>query len=168
MPVSVTTGNFATDSAFFNKVKRISNLRMLPSQPQGLYAFTRTEAISTGSLDDIGDKVVFLKFPDQCRLVDLQITSDDLDTDGSPTIRLDVQVRNAAGTEVVLINSSQAAVAGTSDRLDEDGGHLLRDVSNQFLEIEVEAVSATPAAGNVTLSGIVLIGEANRAFCSFA
>ena len=143
---------------FYSIASRQARLERLPDEtPRGVFAFsTGAVDIATTNVDDAADQVFFLTFPGKAYLMDLQVTAEDLD-DGTDLV-FDVIVENSAGTEVVLINDTTIGQAGGSDRLDADG-HLLRDVSNQMLGIKIVTAAGTPAAGAITLKGVVWLGD---------
>lgn len=154
---STVTSSHANSAAFWRLIKKEVNRRHAsPLAPRGIFPFVVSETVATTSIDDVNDEVRLVKFPDRCYLIALQVTATDMDTNATPTLRFDVQVDDDS-TEVDLIANSTVGQGGGSDELDEDAGHLLREVSNKYLQIKVDAVSATPASGTLTFKGLVYI-----------
>jgi len=141
--------------------KEVRKQKLLDDKARGLFAFTTTAEVPTTSLDTQNDEYFFFTFPAQtnCYLVALEVTTDDLDAHATPALVFDVNIENAAGTEVTLINNTTIGQGGGSDLLDADGGHILRDVTGQKLGIKIVTIAATAAEGTVTLKGLFWAGD---------
>lgn len=160
MAASTATSSKATLYNFREYLLRNTRDRKRPGDlPRGVYAFTFEAEVPTTSTDEQDDEYRLGYFPENYNiyLVDLQVTTDDLDTHATPTAVFDVNIDDGS-TEVTLINNSTVMQGGGSDRLDTDGGHLLRSVSGNWLGIKMVTAAATPAAGTVTLKGLVYVG----------
>lgn len=152
----------ANKKAFFRNLKRVNAYdKNVKYDPTGVFAFnTGAKTVATTNIDDAGDAVFFVQFPSNTYLIDLQYTFTDVD-DATAFVWDAVTSTTGAsgGTEVVLINNSTAGQAAGSDELDRNAGHFLRDVSNLYLGFKVDTASGTPAAGTLTIKGLVYIGD---------
>lgn len=145
----------------FSFAKKQMRKQKYADEVLGLVPFSQTIEIPTTSSDEADDEYFFFTFPKKAYLVDLQVTAEALDGHATPTVVFDVISETSGGTETVLINDTTVGQAGGSDRLDADGGHLLRDVSLQKLGIKIETGAATAQAGDVTLKGFFWAGDIN-------
>lgn len=160
MTATTATSSKATQYNFREYLLRNTKTRKLTNElPHGVYAFTFEAEVPTTSTDEADDEYRLGYFPNNYNiyLVDLQVTTDDLDTNATPTAVFDV-ITDDGSSEVVLINDSTVMQGGGSDRLDADGGHLLRQVDGKWIGIKMATEAATPAAGTVTLKGLVYVG----------
>ncbi len=150
----------ATDLGFGKRAAKVNNSRYVaPLRPGGIYTFdTGALTVATTNIDDVNDELRLLRFPDRCFLLALQVTATDMDTNGAPTLSFDVQIDNNTA-EVDLIANSTIGRTGGSDELDINAGHILRDVSLNWLQIKVDAAAATGAAGTIRAKGVVLINQ---------
>lgn len=160
MTATTATSSKATAHNFREYLMRNTRTRKRTNDmPHGIYAFTFEAEVPTASLDEAGDEYRLGYFPSNYNiyLVDLQVTTDDLDAHATPTAVFDV-ILDDGSNEVVLINDSTVMQGGGSDRLDADGGHLLRLVSGSWIGTKMATGAATAAAGTVTLKGLVYVG----------
>lgn len=160
MAASTATSSKATQYNFREYLLRNTRDRKRPGDlPRGVYAFVFEAEVPTTSLDDANDEYRLGYFPENYNiyLMDLQVTTDDLDTGATPAAVFDV-ILDDGSSEVVLINDSTVMQGGGSDRLDADGGHLLRLVSGSWIGTKMATGAATASAGTVTLKGLVYVG----------
>jgi len=135
-----------------------------PAKPLSLFDFDSGTVTLPSTAAQQDDRWYCFTFPDNCRLLSLSYVSSDRDT-GAAAIVEDIVATNAAGTDIVLINDSTAAQAGTSSLL--DTAMIGVDVSNMRLGGLVITSAATPAAGTVRLKGIISVGKSGYGFMSF-
>lgn len=107
------------------------------------------------------DIIEFGVVPSNLRVVDMTLISDDLDTNGTPTIVLDVGIldgtwqdndssRTTIGDE--FFDGATVAQAGGVVRMSEaDGFELAKSASDRSIGIKVMTAAATSAAGTITL-----------------
>lgn len=147
------------------KLKQVQRGKMdNPSTALGIFDFDSGLVTVPSTAAQQDDQVFVLTFPANCRLLELQYVSSDRDT-GSVAIVEDIIAENSAGTEIVLINDSIAAQAGTADILDE--GMKFVDVSNMLLGLRVVTSAATAAAGTVRFKGVISVGKSGYGLASF-
>lgn len=116
------------------------------------------KAITTDMLE-LGKVTRLGTLPAGSRVVSGYAKSDDLDTDGSPALRIDIGVRDASGTiddEDKFFNNTNIAVAGAADDVWITGNdtYCLEDTDVTFT---TAIVPATAAAGNFTLVLTVIL-----------
>lgn len=143
----------------------------------GLKVAYVTEEVATTSIDEVNDIFLALPLPAGARMLGLKLFNDDLDSNGSPTLAVDVGgyygndvVGQDAGTAIdvnnigTAITTLQAAnVVGVEilfEALDinkvgkplwEILGLTRNPGGTIYIGFKVTAVSATPVAGTVTL-----------------
>jgi len=132
-----------------NKMNRELRRRMLiknnrPLKGDGKLYITKSVTVATTSMQ-ANEQTEFFYFPEKFLLTRLKVISATL---GASAGVVDVQVRNAAGTKVVLINDSTMFVAGGFEYLD-DAIVLPLDVGGKVLDMEFVTAMTTPAAGIV-------------------
>lgn len=164
MAAAYSIGSTANKRSTWRLIKHATNYtNNVPFDPQGFFAFdTGAQALAATNVDDADDAKFTFQFPDNCYIYDLQATVTDLDGDAAPALVFDVITSTtgaSGGTEVVLINDSDAGQAGGSDELDRNSGHMFRDVSGLYLGIRVVTPAATPAAGTIRFKGIIHVGS---------
>lgn len=143
---------------------------------QALKVAVNTVEVATTSLDETNDRVMLLALPAQARIIDLILFNDDLDTNVSPALTLDIGVfyKNQAGqtaggvvAEACIANNlttGQAAntagvrVLTNAVNIDDIGkplwevaGLTTNPGGDLYIGISVETAAATAAAGTVTL-----------------
>jgi len=160
MPAGTAYSSIANSDSFFRKAKRITAVHKNPNlRPVGLFAFdSGADTVAATNTETAGDELFTIKFPDETYLLSLQVTASVLDSNGIPALVFDTIVEDSAGSETVLINDSTIGQAGGSDELDANAGHILRDVSNQYLGFKVATGAATAAAGTIRYKGLVWMG----------
>lgn len=115
---------------------------------------TLTDALAANDL------IVLGVLPADCMLVDLIFTSDDLDSDGTPAIVMDVGILNAAEDD---LETNQTIISATD--VGQAGGVVRGNIKNMYdrtyidvstsdrkIAAKVTTVAATPAAGKVRAS----------------
>lgn len=145
----------------------------------GLKVVANTVEVATTSLNETNDRVMILALPGAARLVDLVLFNDDLDSDGTPALTLDVGLfygpgvtDQAPGDEInddlfaTIITTGQAAntagvrvgfealdIANIGKPLWEMAG-LDADPGIVYIGISVGTAAATAAAGTVSMYAI--------------
>lgn len=145
---------------FLREALKLQNAKMAaPLRQAGLYLFdSGAVAIATTNIDDVNDEVRLVKFPDQCRLIDFQVTATDMDTNATPTLAFDIRTDDGS-TEVLYISATTIGQAGGTDEVDLAVNLIGTDVSNLYLSTKVTTVSATGAAGTIRVKGLVWLGN---------
>ena len=133
------------------KMNRELRRRMLhknnrPLKGDGKLYITKTATIPTTSMQ-ANEQTEFFYFPEKFLLTRLVLISEDL---GASDGVIDLQVRNAAGTKVVLVNDSTITVAGGTEELDVTIV-LPLDVGGKVLDIEFVTAMTTPAEGDISI-----------------
>lgn len=109
------------------------------------------------SLDDslaADDLVLMHRLPANHELVAFSIEADELDDDGTPTIKLDVGYLNDDEDDLIadnrILDDDDLAQAGGFKRMDETGG-LWRDAESKdrWITVKVRTVAAGKKAGKV-------------------
>ena len=147
----------------------------------GLKVYANTVEVATTSLDETDDRVMILALPGNARLVDLILYNDDLDSNGSPALTVDIGLfygdgvtGQTVGTAIdddcfaTAITTMQAAnttgvrVGYEALNIDKIGkplweiGGLTRDPGMVYIGMSVGTGAATAAAGTVTLYALVV------------
>jgi hypothetical protein len=158
MAASVVTSTKANQKSLYRALQRKSTAaHVSPLRPAGVALIPGSESIATTSLDDVGDEVTLLEFPRNTRLLGLQVQMTDCDTDGAPALVVDFNAEDASGTETTLIDNTDVGQGGGYDELDVDVGAFGLDVSDQTLRMKVVTAAATPAAGTVSYTALVIL-----------
>lgn len=143
---------------------------------------TGTLSVATTSIDEANDKIILFPIMASERLVSLKLYNDDLDSNGTPTLAVDVglykdptddgtsattidvdayasastalQSASTTGTEVAFEARNITAIAQT---VAEDGGETLKDVGAKirYVGLNVETAAATAAAGDISWHAII-------------
>ena len=144
----------------------------------GLRVLAVTTPVATTSIDDVGDIVLLAPIPFNAKVLRMELFNDDLDSNGAPTIAVDVglyygnDVRgqtsgtlisagayataittlNAANTlGVNIANEARDIIKIGVNRVFQDAGLTSDPGGNAYIGMKVTAVAATAAAGDVTL-----------------
>ena len=171
MPATTVNSSSVNSKAFQNKLNKVANYRgAAPNRPAGLYAFdTQDMTIVAAQAGDAGDEFFFFTAPGNCKLVEIEYTSSDRDSNVSPTLVEDVISETAAGVETILVTGATSGQAGTvSAMLDRTTEMFMKDISGQKIGLKVTTGAATAAAGTGRLKGIVLIGTPGYAYVDYA
>lgn len=130
----------------------------------GFLCAQTVSAAVTAAQTAINTVLATLAVPGDASIVEIILTSTDLDTNGSPAITLDVG--DASGPETPdddrFIAASTVAQAGGTQRASTNGGtngllnpiYTYSTTGEQEIEVTVKAAAATGAAGTVTLTVI--------------
>ena len=120
-------------------------------------AKTVAAAVTVAQVEAVDTVLASLDIPGDATIVDVILTSTDIDTNGTPTIALDVG--DAAGPTVPdddrFIAASDVGEAGTTIRYGATATNPVYTYSTtgeQTIEVTVNTVAATGAAGTVTLT----------------
>ena len=98
----------------------------------------------------LNDVIQMVKVPAGATVVDLILSADDLDSDGSPAIVLDVGDGASADR---YIDGSDIGQAGGVARLSEAGGHLYEYAADDTIDVLVQVAPATGAtSGSIKLA----------------
>lgn len=120
------------------------------------------EEISLAANPGVGDILAMLDLPADHVPVDAILDADDLDTNGAPTVTLDVGVLNAAKDNIDVTAASGGGKWITASTVGQAGG-LVRPTTKEITRVQassanrkvgvrVNAASATFAAGKVGLT----------------
>jgi hypothetical protein len=98
----------------------------------------------------VNDVIQMFKLPAGATVHDVILAADDLDTNGTPTIALDV---GDATTANRFISASTVARAGGVGRTDQAGGVGYQYSADTMVQVKVSTAPATGAtSGNITLT----------------
>lgn len=114
----------------------------------GVQSITAYAALS--SAPAAGDKIHMFYLPKDAVVLEVYLDSDDLDTNASPTITLDVGTSSSANA---FIAASTVAQGGGIDTLDPQKRGALMSADTEVI-VTVNAGPATGAAGDVALTCI--------------
>lgn len=135
-------------------------------------------AVATTSIDETSDVIILCEVPGHARITSIKLFNDDLDSNGSPTLVVDLGIFkdvDAAGTSATVVDADaymdgsaagdttlQAAnTAGVEmafktrninvmgQTVAEDGGESVHN-DPRYLGLTVTAVAATAAAGDIS------------------
>lgn len=118
------------------------------------YAYATYAVPASGDGTAANDVIQMVKVPAGARVLDVILTSEDLDTNASPTTVFDVgdgddPDRYIDGTTIGqgggVVRIGQSVAAGATD------GLFYRYTTEDTIDITVAAAGSTKAAGNVTL-----------------
>lgn len=121
-------------------------------QPKSLHAgaIVRSATYALTAALAVDDVIQMFKLPAGAVVHEVILASGDLDTDGTPTIALDV---GDAGAAARFISASTIARTGGVARADQAGGVGYAYAADTMLEVGVETGPATGATtGNITLT----------------
>lgn len=166
----------ATTVTFSTTVEAQPQLQLNRQHGTGLKVYANTVEVATTSIDEVGDAVMLLALPGNARLIDLVIFNDDLDSNGSPTLAVDVGTYYGEGvfnqtagatidqdnlasaiTTLQAANTLGVRIGYEALNIDKIGkplweiAGLTRDPGMMYIGMKVTAVSATPVAGTVSV-----------------
>lgn len=111
---------------------------------------------ATGDGSAAGDIIQMVKVPKGAMILDLALSAEDLDTNGSPTITLDV---GDGGDVDRFIDGATIGQTGGIVRLGQgvaaaavDGAHGYVYTEDDTIDVKVVDAAATKAAGTITLT----------------
>lgn len=114
----------------------------------------------------INDLIQLCKLPANHVPVDFVLDSDDLDSDGSPAIVIDVGIKDSVGATSdidALIDGSTVAQAGGVARMDAIAARRIAPVNyDRIVEVKVITAPATGVASAVSIAGTLLTRPAGR------
>lgn len=163
----------------------ITNLETVPlataGQPQDILGKVRvanaTVEVATSSIDEVNDVVLFVPVPMNARVLDIRVLNDDLDSNGSPALTVDIglfhgQNTGTAGGTVIDVDAYASAItqlqaasvtgatnfafeARNIDKIGrqvwEDGGLTANPGGTAYIGLNVANAAGTAAAGTVTM-----------------
>jgi hypothetical protein len=113
-------------------------------------AIVRSASFALSAALVVNDVIQMFKLPAGATVHEVILASDDLDTNGTPTIKLDVGDATAANR---FISQSTVGQAGGVGRTDQAGGVGYKYSADTMLQVKVNTAPATGATtGNVTLT----------------
>lgn len=112
------------------------------------YTFTATPALN--------DVVQMVKIPAGAKILDIVLTSTDIDTNGSPTVVLDVG--DGSDTDR-FIDGSTIGRTGGVERLNAHAGHLYEYTADDTIDVLIQAGPATGAVGTFKLAVTYQMGS---------
>ena len=116
----------------------------------GITAATETYTFATsGDGTAAGDVIQMIKVPAGARILDVILACDDVDTNGTPTIVLDV---GDGGDTDRFIDGSTVGQTGGVSRMNSAVGADYTYTADDTIDIRLDAAAATKAAGDVHLT----------------
>lgn len=98
----------------------------------------------------LNDVIQMFKVPSGATIHEVILGTDDLDTNGTPTVKLDVGDTTTANR---FISASTVGQTGGVARMDQQGGVGFKYAADTMLQVKVNTAPATGASsGNVTLT----------------
>lgn len=127
-----------------------SNAYTAPVPVHGLAGITQTMycTVSCTAAPSTSDTINFFYLPPNARVLDAVLKSTDMDTNGSPTITLNVGDSGAAAR---YFSASTAAQAGTVDATMAAAGRFFKTTAKTLIVGVAQANAATGAAGTLEL-----------------
>lgn len=119
--------------------------------PGGPTAIPVEETIPTTSLDEADDRFRLVPLPLGATIVEIKVDSDDLDSDGSPALDMDIVI-DENGTETVLFNAGTHFQAAAKDWVLPN--HKITDADDEgkaYLQTKVNTGAATAQEGDIRL-----------------
>ena len=135
-----------------------------PWQPKGLVPFRSVTTVPTTALDSGDEQVLLHQFPsniygNESWLVHCVVNFDDLDTNATETLVIDIGIGDVDGViDTALLVGSVAAQDALVDVVLDPSADMPVDVAGRYLIMDVTTTAATPAAGDVTVFGLVAHG----------
>lgn len=134
------------------KSKNFDNLESIPPHSAGV-TYVSDDVVE---LDDavVADNIIGLGFlPADCIPIDIVISSDQLDSNTTATMKFDVGILNDAGDDLesILVKDCEAgdAVNVTRGNYTAMMGIARNETADRVLAAKVTTVAATPAAGEL-------------------
>lgn len=106
------------------------------------------------------DVLQMVPVPKGARIVDVVLTSTDIDTHGTPTVTMIVGDTDSTDDTDRYITSSTIGQTGGVARLNNQVGHLYEFTADGTIDITFPAVAATFASGTITLAVTYLTDDA--------
>ena len=108
---------------------------------------------SGGTALVVNDVIEMIKIPKDARILDVLLSSDDLDTDGTPAIILDVGDTDGTPDPDRYIDGATVGQAGGLQGMNNKAGHLYQFTANGTLNVLVEtAPDVGTTTGKIKLS----------------
>jgi len=146
-------------------------LRQGSNQGGKVRQYTETIEVATTNIDDVGDIIKMIRIPSRLKITRCDIFNDDLDTNGTPLIAVDVgfynavtgAVKDADGLASAITTLNATNTAGVNVAME---AHDIADIGKTAWELAgyttdphvmldialtVTAAAATGAAGTITM-----------------
>jgi hypothetical protein len=94
----------------------------------------------------LNDTYTMCKIPAGATILDVVLSSDDVDTNGTPTVKYDV---GDSGSATRFISATTIGQAGGVARMDQKGGHLKAYTADDTVIVKINTAAATFAAGTI-------------------
>jgi len=145
----------------------ITHKNSAPGEKFGLIPFdTGAITVASTSIQD-DDFLLLFKFPDNCRVAQLEATLTDIDTHGTPTHAYSLSLHDGTTVGQALLTGGTAGQGGGVDSKGE--GMLSYDCSNKYLCMDTTTSAATAASGTIRVRGLLLLdGRSGASPASFA
>src|SRR4030067_650487 len=120
-----------------------------PGWTREVVTATAIIAMTTAMIDNVDDDVGLFYLPAGAVIVGAAISATDMDTHGTPTLAIDV---GDSGDEDRIFAASTVGQAGTYSNAMARTAHLYKYTAKTQIRAYIQAVSATGAAGTLTVS----------------
>lgn len=166
----------ATTVTMTTTVEAAPALMLARGNNGGLKVAANTVEVATTSLDEADDRVMILALPGNARLIDLVLFNDDLDSNGSPALTMDIGLfygdgvvgqtagtaidDDALATAITTLQSANTAgvrIAYEALNIDKIGkplweiAGLTKDPGMIYIGTSVAVAAGTAAAGTITM-----------------
>lgn len=143
-------------TTFETPISGTSGPRFGPGPARQLITATAIIAMTTAMLDSTADDVGLFYVPAGAVIVYANISGTDMDTNGTPTLAIDI---GDSGDEDRIFAASAVGQAATFSHAMAIAGHLYKYTTATQLRAYIQAVSATGAAGTLKVSVTYFVDE---------
>ena len=113
-----------------------------------------TSSYSITANPTANDYLQMVPVPKGAKIVDVILTSTDIDTNGTPTVAMTVGDQDGTPSDNRYITTSTIGQAGGVARLNAQGGHLYTFAADGTIDVKFTTASATFASGTITMTVI--------------
>lgn len=174
MAAATTSSSYITNKTAVSSVAAVTYNSIGADGDGRSHVIIGTTELATTRLDDVGDVTLLFALKGNDRLARLILFNDDMDSNGTPTLAINVGLYkdvNAAGTSATAVSASAYASASTTlqsavtsgtdvtfsarnidkagQTVAEDGGESVHS-SPRYVGIAVSTAAATAVAGTIS------------------
>lgn len=104
----------------------------------------------------LNDVINMIKIPKGATILDGQLSTADLDSNGTPTIALSV---GDSGSATRFLSSATTARSGGMTEFDQPGGIAYTYAADDYIQVKVSTAPATWQSGAITLKVLYTMGQ---------
>jgi len=127
-------------------------------RPSGARFLERSFPIAASSVDEVGDGVYLVQFPDRCRLLGFEVEAGALDAGPTPALVLAFSLTDGTA-ETPLIAASPIGQRGGFQGPDANMGAFGINCGGLYFAVKTTTPAAIPQAGTVTVRALIYVND---------